>query len=496
MQKLTAHPRRLAALIGAAGLLVMLVFFLRVHPITVFDTDDWLYIYYTRDPFPRLAEWNPARVFPELLMPFTANLSAFLLTPLTGEYFHALSLGFALAVSLFIGLYLYAFARLAQQRMGLGGGRLAGVCALFFIAHFVVFRIGLQDNPYLFYSRNATCYFYYTIPALLGASLVMHLLRDDLTEDFFSRERLGRKSLFLALCYLSIFSNLYQSILLAAFCGVRLLLSLIRGVRSKASLPALLRQNALRILLLLAWALSAVLEALGGRAEDLPQGASFAGQLGETLKSLWGLRAQFNPWFLLALLAVLLSAAALWLFGKKHEKTPGLPLGEVLLNALLVLVFLVLLCARTGPTRITWPNVLLGLAAYGLLIWAQAVAFLLRRAPRTVLALPLLLLILLFECNTRGRTYPESNVWNVSASSSYALAQDIEDQIQSALAEGRDQLELHVPLARGSADNFPFGLYAAERFGDALYAHGQIPRPVRVTLTPDAAMNARFGLPE
>ncbi len=51
------------------------LFFTRVHPILISDTDDWYYVYLTRHAIPIPHSWNPARIFAETIMPLVSIVS-------------------------------------------------------------------------------------------------------------------------------------------------------------------------------------------------------------------------------------------------------------------------------------------------------------------------------------------------------------------------------------------------------------------------------------
>ena len=59
--------------------LSMLLFFLRIHPLIIYDADDWLYASYFRLPIPIWNDWNPSRVFPEIFMPLCSTLAVYLI---------------------------------------------------------------------------------------------------------------------------------------------------------------------------------------------------------------------------------------------------------------------------------------------------------------------------------------------------------------------------------------------------------------------------------
>lgn len=42
--------------------LLLVLFFTKITPLVVFDSDDWLYVSFTRMPVPIWGHWNPSRV--------------------------------------------------------------------------------------------------------------------------------------------------------------------------------------------------------------------------------------------------------------------------------------------------------------------------------------------------------------------------------------------------------------------------------------------------
>lgn len=82
------------------GLFVfLLIFFIRICPIIPYDKDDWIYIGQMRVPFPLWRNWNPSKVLPEVLMPMCGYIGAYMVYPLTGDYFSSLTLTAAVSSS-------------------------------------------------------------------------------------------------------------------------------------------------------------------------------------------------------------------------------------------------------------------------------------------------------------------------------------------------------------------------------------------------------------
>lgn len=96
------RERRLTLGFLAAVFVFMFVFFYNIHPLVILDADDWTYVSYSRMALPSARYWNPSRILPELLMSGCSNFAVFALLPLMHDYIRALSLVYALVLSLFI----------------------------------------------------------------------------------------------------------------------------------------------------------------------------------------------------------------------------------------------------------------------------------------------------------------------------------------------------------------------------------------------------------
>lgn len=72
------------AICSGAIFAFLFVFFARVHPLMLFDTDDWQYISYSRHAVPIWGDWNPTRVFPETVMPLAGGGSGISCLPVNG----------------------------------------------------------------------------------------------------------------------------------------------------------------------------------------------------------------------------------------------------------------------------------------------------------------------------------------------------------------------------------------------------------------------------
>ena len=69
----------------------LFVWFTKVHALVVFDADDWSYLAYVRATTPVWGEWNPAKVFPEVVFPFFSTAAP---TTKAARKYSAFSRGF------------------------------------------------------------------------------------------------------------------------------------------------------------------------------------------------------------------------------------------------------------------------------------------------------------------------------------------------------------------------------------------------------------------
>lgn len=66
--------------------IITLVFFTLIHPLYIFDSDDWINIGLERPFIPDTNCFNPIKVFPEILFPLVSIFSTKVFYPLTGDF--------------------------------------------------------------------------------------------------------------------------------------------------------------------------------------------------------------------------------------------------------------------------------------------------------------------------------------------------------------------------------------------------------------------------
>lgn len=437
-----------AQVLLALGVLgFMMIFFSSVHPLVLHDGDDWAYSCYTRGGLPIWGYWNPARILPEILSPVCASAAAYLLMPLTGDFNAAYTLMAAFVVSVSITVYAMMLMLMLKRVMSCETGTAAMLAALFVILHFLIFRSERQGNDHLFYSWNVNTYFFYTIPNLLNGALVL-LWAGREGRQRQAHSELANGFLLLAV-YLAVFSNLFSSQMLAVFAFVSMVMALLRNRREgRAACLRALREQGWSALVLVLWLVAVVFELSGSRAESLSGGAGLMQRFADTLRGLLARFRTLNGKFVgVSVLSVALALLVLAFTRAKDERDRrfGALLACFLTCTVLSGILTVLLCTASSPDYIRRSDVLFVGAFFGIVCVILSLGYLAVRIPRAAWVLPLLGLVLIFETDTRVRTFKEPNIDQYTAQQCAAINDAVMEQILQADAAGVTELEVEVP---------------------------------------------------
>ena len=157
----------------AAIFSAMLVFFTLLHPIPIMDEDDVIYTVIVRKAIPIPGAWNPSRMMPEVLISICGNLAALGTAFGFGRFIDCQVVVWGIVFSLFITAYVYSFFYLMRTRFFTEKFQAVCLSIIFLMLHFLIFRTQDSHNSFMFHTYDACCVFYYTVPALLGCTLVM-----------------------------------------------------------------------------------------------------------------------------------------------------------------------------------------------------------------------------------------------------------------------------------------------------------------------------------
>lgn len=482
------------ALFFAAVFLFFLVFFTEVHPLVLFNGDDWSGVSLFRVPLPNPSAWNPVKLLPECSMSLVALFSAFAVTPVIGDYFRAMTWTMAILFSAIFTVYVYLFFRILCGKEE-NCGRAFIFTFLFLLFHFLILKRAGMGNPHLFYSGNIECYFHYLLPAYLNAMLVLLVMRAGTLTSLYQRlSPLQAGALFLGI-YLAVCSNVLHNILLLSYLGVTTMQDVWQARKEKTFVwKSFLQAHRAEACVLVFWLLILLCEAMGGRAHSIgkPLADSSFSAIGA---SLYGFAHMFNAGCVI--LCLLLAAAALFVAHRKdaidteEREAAGLITRSLLAMALMVL-YLLIVCQRAGMFYFTRTDVAVGWLFYFLVAAVLAMHLLILRYPALLRALPILALIMLVSTANQSKDF--QNLEDLPAEACYAVDRDILSQVQAADRAGQEEMILRVPKG-DNRDNWRHPLYMGRAVSNTLYRHGQIAHPIKITIQPDPAMNEQYHIP-
>lgn len=475
------------------------IWFSKIHPLVIYDADDWTYIAYVRRATPIWGEWNPAKVFPEVLMPFFSNIILHTLVPLVGDYITGFAVGHAFVVSGFITVYAWSLVEMLRRNFSLS--RLTGILAgtLFLVFHFLMYRTSDFGNTYLFHCRDLNCYYNYLLPALFNAILLMHMMGNPRFDQFLAEAEPAKVGILYILLYLAIFSNLVTSGMLAAFAGSHLLLNLLKTIKH-FKLRDYVKKNYLWLVILVMWFISAVYELSGGRASD-SSGSSLLYYMREAAYFLKEVLVEANPLFWVSVFTITILAVVQLLLTKDKAESEATLLQHLLVLSVAgaaLLVYMLVICAMVWTGNVYRVEYQLPLLFYGLLVVFLALGYLLQKQPKLLLALPLLIVFLASDVNTMGKTFNDSLMSDYGAANCANVSRDIISQYIAAEEAGLTETTIYVPQHAADLkthDNWPHSLVLCHRIGDALYEQGILSRPIYATFVADPAMNQRYNIP-
>ena len=440
---------------------LLTIFFIILHPIAIFDTDDWAFIHHLRLPIPVIGAWNPIKVFPEITMSFFSYAGAYVLYPITGRYCYSLSITNGLFICFMITIYFLEFFLLICKKYDLNLVKGVLISTIFICLHFtIVTHIG-NNNIFLFYAYDLTCIYHYTLSTVVNASLVMHMIRIGGYQNF-SNQSKRHKTLIAIWTYFAIFSSLYTNVIIAVYIGVELLVSLIDKIRShqfKSNKYCLQYKNS--IIILIIWLISLAIEVTGGRSTG--RESNYLQGFFDAFTNIWTWFALFNPLFLV-LSAIII---VLWI---KNVKNKNVTFVKYFLSLVLTSLYLILLSSVVDSSYVTRIDVIFAADFWLLLI---LMLFLIEILP--TLKKERILIAGLTSLSIIGTIYSsvsckEINYINIEYKQCEALTDDIINQFKTAEGNGETEIDLLVPKFDNEI-NWPYGLWQADDFSKAMYRH-------------------------
>ena len=488
-------------LLFLAVFFTMLVFFTVLHPIPIMDEDDVIYTVLSRKAIPIPSAWNPSRMMPEVLMPLCGNLAALFAAFGLGSFIDCQVFVLAVMLSLFIAAYISAFCRLLEKRFLAGSFRSVCLSILFLLLHFLIFRTDYSRNLYMFYAYDACCMFFYTMPALLCCTLVMKFMADPEQPVRLSGKTPFRSSLLLLTLYFAVFSNLFGSVLLAAYAVCRLLRDAQRWRKSGTDFRAFRKDDGVLFGIVLFWLLAVVLEALGGRAGGTRNAATagrfaFFQKLGQAASVMFQTMGKTCLFFRLLTVFLMLCGLGAVLIRPDRDENKRLygAIKAICPAGLLTILFLLFLSAAVSPDYMGRPEAVFPAVFVVFLILLLVGNHILRRVPAGDLTLPIAIVVTCTMINTRFLTFADSNPLFVDGHVAVAVENEIYDQVIRAAEEGETEVTVRVPRSWDPTANWPHNENIGNPIAQFFLKYGIIDHEINVKTEPSDAFNEEFHI--
>lgn len=463
-----------------------LLYYIVIHPLIPYNSDDWMFMSANRIALPSIHAWNPSRVFPEFLMPLVSELASFLIYPLCHDYFLSQTILHSFVISIFLTSYVGMFYHLLCKRFSVEKKLAIMLSLLFLLFHYLIFRTQDTANVHLFYSNDLTCHYFYLIPNVVNAMLVMSLLKKDWLHgnDF----NLVKKGMLLLGVYLAICSNLFCSDILVIFLGTQILTTMPFGKKEAKKYISFVKQNIWIFGIIGFWLFVNLMELMGPRAAYLAKEAQTVGFTSQLVTSIHSILAvRYNVFFvLLALFALAVSVYAL----KKEKRLPLFTI-QLLLSSVITVIYVILVSAKSVPSYSSRPDILFAVFFPIIVLAVLGIVKISRYWEKSIIALPVLLLVLFSQVNRSLPTFADLRI-NANVPFSYTLETlqranyDILKQVVAADRKTRvESVSIVVPYVKDDGQNWPY-LLIYNNYSNALiqtlYKHGIIEKKFSTTM--------------
>ncbi len=470
----------------------MLVFFTVLHPIPIMDEDDVIYTVIVRKAIPLPGAWNPSRMMPEVLTSFCGNIAALCTAVGVGRFIDCQVAVYGIILSLFITAYVWGFFRLLVNRFSCSRFQALCLSVLFLMLHFLIFRIENSRNSFMFHTYDACCVFYYTVPALLGCTIVMRFMEAPDEPTVLNGTHLVKESLLLLALYFEVFSNLFGSAILVSYAGFRVLQNLFRNKK------VFCKQNTIWLIIVFFWMMAAVLEATGGRAagarNKVADGTlSLPVKIGQAASVFVSTMWNSNLIFRIMIISVAGTAVFLVVIqsGKMDNYLLLRAVKETTAWGLMTGVVVLLLCAAVEPLYAGRPETVFPIVFVVFLLLLIGMRLVLQGIPFLTRFLPILLIFVYSMINTRFLTFQDSNPLLVNGHVAVAIENEIYESIITAAKAGETEVTVEV-IHSNEDSNWPHDGKIGDPMAEFFLKFGIVDHEIRVHIEPSEEMNARY----
>ncbi len=340
----------------------------------------------------------------------------------------------------------------------------------------------------MLWSQDLTCFYNYTLSAILCASFVIHSISYGGIKTLFTKSPIYKKAILVIWLYFAIFSNLFSSVILAAYIGAELVSQLFSSVTGKTfDLKEYCSNNAISLFIILFWFLSNIIETTGGRADDI--GKSTLTNISSTF--VFALINFVSINVFITILGIVIGF--LWI--RKCGRFDNV-IAKCVLYFLFTIIYLLVLSATAEPYYIYRAEIVIDILFFLFICLIAAFNELIRKNRnyfRLVYILAGTTVLLLIH---PGKVFYSYNNSNASYKQCEALINDIISQFHDAEESGATELTLVVP-AYDVIYNWPLADFAGDNIATALYHHNITQSYISVKeITPSRTKNALFNISE
>lgn len=473
---------RIISILSFIGIFIFIyVFYTSIHPIVLASGDDWTYVGSSRIALPTLKLWNPAKVFPETIIPQIANISVYLIYPVLGDYVRSFTVTFAFFIAIFITMYIYCFYRYIMSKYSISKEYGIILSMLFLLFHYLIFASNSSNNHYLFEMGVINTFFNYTIPSLINLMLIFYIDSNEKRRNcrYYVTSPICGGAFFLVL-YLAAFSNLYCSCLLAIYAGVELLFSALKT----RHIITTCKENNLCIIILILWSIDAYFESHGARAATAGESIelSYMRMFYDTSKNVKNMIWSCNKYFLMIAVLCLIAFAIITIKHKGKHQLTNIVLKTVLCFVL-SLIFVILLSSFISSYYVVRMDVLLGPAAFVFIAILNILAYLLEKIPHIMIGIPLMAYILIFSfISDSGRTFYDWENPEEYIELDYFYINQFKEADEKMLSEFTLEATSTTPS------------YFGQRMAKTLYKHGIVSRLMIVETHNNEEVDEMFDL--
>lgn len=482
--------------------IILFVFYKVVCPIIPNDTDDWGIMSHFREPIPLWKDWNPSRVFPEIFLPLILYFTSYIVMPFNNDFIESLSFTMALVMGIIVTIYIFLFYLTIKKKFKLSNIESLLFAGFFFALHFIA--LNGSSTGHLFISINLCNYFYYLVPSIMGAILVMYFIYNDIGSDYrikkLNASKLIKFGILIVLIYLCIFSNVTNSILFVSYVGTKLIINYIKS--KNKNLVKFIINNRFYCLILVAWIISLIYTANGGRVSSVKQGITFSSQLKLVLDYFYTfVLLKIDRKFLILFVVSIISFIVVYFINKNtnkiedNDKKYKETMIIAIFSTIITIAFLALILADSSEDYIlryiARGDVEINYFFYIIFAEITSLIYLTKKCNKLYIILPLLLFILnIYAVNYIITIYPKyalnTNPYNIATVKK--IDYYIIEQFKKADENGEDYLELHVPKY-GTSDNWPFASYAGNSISNTLYRAKVTSKLIKTKIIPDENVN-------